>query len=476
MQAKPEAQSGPLQRTEEVVLPLTRMYEWLLILLVASLPSIAISYIYFAQDLSLRFVDHSFHEIAICIAIVLSGFMSYVTWRCYLTSGEPLLRWATLSVLSFTLIYSLHGLFTPLSGQHLFLFLLYGPVSRLVMAGFLLAGMLAYGKPSHLLSVRTQGKFWLGWIAGFIVLDIFVAWVALSVTTSMQPIRLAAEGGSLILLLLGIVLIYWRKIKSPLMQLYALALAYLAQSSLAFILAKPWDHIWWLAHFISACGFALLSYGVIRAFHSTRSFCLVFSQEEVMQQLTAAKALAEVTAAQLQVANANLEILASTDHLTGISNRRSFIDRSQAEASRAQRTGTPIAVIALDLDHFKLINDQFGHAAGDMVLKNFSEQSLLQLRTSDLIGRMGGEEFMITLPDTSIEQALVIAERIRRSIQTMQITVTEGLISVTVSIGVAEFPIDGEQLEHVFATADHRMYRAKQLGRNQVVSNSNGDK
>jgi diguanylate cyclase (GGDEF)-like protein len=474
MQTKPQEPTISVQKTAEAVLPLTRLYERLLVLLVALLPSFAISYIYFEQDASLRFVDHEFHEIAIGVAILLSGFISYVTWRCYVTSGEPLLRWATLSVLSFTLIYSLHGLFTPLSSQHLFLFLLYGPVSRLVMAGFLLAGMLAYGKPSHSLTIRTHSRFWLGWIAGFIVLDIVVAWIALSATVSMQPIRLAAEGGSLVLLFFGVVLIRWRKIKSPLMQLYALALAYMAQSSLAFILSKPWDHIWWLAHFISACGFALLSYGVIRAFHTTRSFSLVFSQEEVMRQLTAAKALAEVTATQLQVANANLEILASTDHLTGINNRRSFIERSLAETSRAQRTGTPVTVIALDLDHFKQINDKFGHAAGDVVLKNFAEQAVLQLRTSDLIGRMGGEEFMITLPDTGIDKALIISERIRIAIESMQLTASGSLIPVTVSIGVAEFPRDGEQLEQVFAVADNRLYRAKQTGRNRVVSDSGG--
>ena len=116
------------------MLPLTRLYEQLLIVLVALLPAFAICYLYFAQDAALRYVDHDFHEIAIAIAILLSGFVSYVTWRCYVTAGEPLLRWATLSVLSFTLIYSLHGLLTPMSDHHLFLFLFYGPVSRLVMA------------------------------------------------------------------------------------------------------------------------------------------------------------------------------------------------------------------------------------------------------------------------------------------------------------------------------------------------------
>ncbi len=471
MQSAPQDQAAPADKSADAILPLTRLYENLLETLAALLPAFAISYIYFAQDPALRFINHGFHEIAIAVAILLSAFITYVTWRCYATSGEPLLRWATLSVLSFTLIYSLHGLLTPFSSNHLFLFLYYGPVSRLVMAAFLLAGLVAYGKRSHPPPLRTRAKFWLSWIAGFIVIDILVAWIALNTLTAMQPIRLVTEGGAMLLLLTGVALILLKKIRSPLMRVYAISLAYLALSSLAFILAKPWDHIWWLAHFISACGFILLSYGVIRAFHTTRSFSLVFSQEEVMQQLSAAKALAEVTTAQLQEANANLAILASTDHLTGIPNRRSFIERSHAEAARSQRSGTALSVVALDLDHFKLINDRFGHAAGDEVLKRFAEQSLLQLRTSDLIGRVGGEEFMITLPDTKSGKAEVIAERIRSAIENMQLTVAGSLIPVTVSIGIAELPRDGEQLEHVFAIADNRLYRAKQLGRNRVVSN-----
>jgi two-component system, cell cycle response regulator len=470
MQAIPFDQAVPARDSGDAILPLTRLYEQLLVVLVALLPCVAIGYIYFAQDPSLRYSDHNFHEVAIAVAILLSGFVSYVTWRCYATSGEPLLRWATLSVLSFTLIYSLHGLLTPFSSNHLFLFLFYGPVARLIMAAFLLAGLLVYGNTPHPQPERISSRPWFTWFAVFIVIDIFIAWIALNSLAVSQPLRLATEGGALVLLLIGVALFRLRKITSPLMRVYAISLAYLAQSSFAFLLAKPWDHLWWLAHFISLCGFILLSYGVIRAFHTTRSFSLVFSQEEVMQQLSAAKALAEVTAAQLQEANKNLAILAATDPLTGICNRRSFLERSQAEAARAQRSGTPVSVLALDLDHFKLINDRFGHATGDTILKNFAEQAGLQLRSSDLLGRMGGEEFMITLPDTRLDKALLIAERIRRAIEDLQITAGGSLIPFTVSIGLAEFPLDGEKLEQVFAVADDRLYHAKALGRNRVVS------
>lgn len=461
-----------LSVNDESVLPLTRLYERLLLVLAALLPAMATGYIYFFQDPSIRFAGHGFHEIAISIALLQSSFVGYVTWRCYIASGEPLLRWVTLSFLGFTLVYAPHGLMTRLSDHHLWLFLYYGPLSRLVMAVCLFAGMLAYGKAAHSPARRSGSTSWMRWIAGFLVLDALAAWIALDSPSSMPAIRLLTECVALALLLVGMGFIAQRQIKSPLMMLYAFSLAYLAQSSAVFLLAKPWDQLWWLAHFISACGFTLLSYGVVRAFHTTRAFSLVFSQEEIMQQLTVAKAVAEASAEQLRLANANLEILATTDPLTGVNNRRAFMARSHADATRILRAGTSVALLALDIDHFKQINDTFGHAVGDEVLKEFAQQVVKQLRPSDTVGRLGGEEFMILLPDTEFAEAQNIAERIREAIEKMRITKPGVSISITVSIGLAEFPADNETLEQAFRIADERLYRAKKLGRNQVVKDS----
>ncbi len=288
--ASPDPVTTAQDASRHWMFPLTHFYEWFLIIFGALFPILAIGYIYLFQDQSLLFVDHRLHEIAIGFAILQSAFVSYVTWRCYVYSGEPLLRWLTLSLLGFTLIYSLHGAFTSLSHDHMALFLLYGPVSRFVMAFCLLASVRTYGQPAHPLRERTRAGFWAGWVAGFLLLDVLVAWVALDMQGSIQAVRLGAEGGAFMLLLGGIVFIFIRQISAWMKLIYMITLTYLALSSLTFLLAKPWNHLWWFAHRISAGGFAILSYGVIRAFHTTRSFALVFNQEEMLDQLAAAHA------------------------------------------------------------------------------------------------------------------------------------------------------------------------------------------
>jgi hypothetical protein len=206
---------------------LTRGYEQALIALLALLPFFAAAYIYFSQDPFLLFVEHGLHETAISVAILQGCFISYVTWRCYLSSGEPQLRWIALSFIGFTLVYGLHGAFTPMSNEHMALFLLYGPVSRLLMASCLLTGLLTYGSPHHLLLKRTHAGFWLSWIAGFLVLDVLVGWVALTPSDSISAIRIGIEGGALLLILIGIVFIFLRRFHSWMMLIYLISLAYL---------------------------------------------------------------------------------------------------------------------------------------------------------------------------------------------------------------------------------------------------------
>jgi diguanylate cyclase (GGDEF)-like protein len=127
--------------------------------------------------------------------------------------------------------------------------------------------------------------------------------------------------------------------------------------------------------------------------------------------------------------------------------------------------------LALDLDLFKNINDQYGHQTGDEVLKFMVTSSLSILRPSDILGRIGGEEFAIFLPETSLQDAHVVAERLRQCFG-MGLVVNEHFIATSVSIGVAESGLDGDEPAILFGTADKRLYCAKQAGRNRVVSES----
>lgn len=170
----------------------------------------------------------------------------------------------------------------------------------------------------------------------------------------------------------------------------------------------------------------------------------------------------------LQDANRRLEQLARTDPLTGVANRRDFMERLQSDILRAHRAGSALTVLAVDLDHFKQINDRWGHAAGDDALVNFARTTQGQLRASDVLARLGGEEFAILLPETALPQATEVANRILESLKTQVIVTAEGEFGYTASIGVATLSHGKDDGEALLGRADQNMYRAKQLGRNRV--------
>lgn len=159
---------------------------------------------------------------------------------------------------------------------------------------------------------------------------------------------------------------------------------------------------------------------------------------------------------------------AMVDPLTGIPNRRAFLQEANVIAKRHNSNPRPTAVLLVDLDHFKTINDRFGHALGDRVLEIFAATTLESVRTSDLIGRIGGEEFAAVLSDTSRERALAVAERIREAFAKAAQEVDGRPVCATVSIGVVH--CDGEALDvpELLAQADQALYCAKENGRNRV--------
>lgn len=167
---------------------------------------------------------------------------------------------------------------------------------------------------------------------------------------------------------------------------------------------------------------------------------------------------------------AELTRLASTDALTGIANRRHFIAQLEKEIARIQRVAEPAAVLMLDLDHFKKINDNHGHATGDAVLQAFARGAQSDLRKIDLIGRLGGEEFAILLPETGLDAALRLAERLRQHIETMTVACNDDMIQITVSIGLTTMTRADISADAILARADQALYQAKASGRNRVMT------
>ena len=163
--------------------------------------------------------------------------------------------------------------------------------------------------------------------------------------------------------------------------------------------------------------------------------------------------------------------LSIRDPLTGLYNRRFIDEVFEREIQRSKRNKKDLSVVMVDIDKFKKLNDTYGHKAGDMILKTFASKMVENLRSSDVVGRYGGEEFIIIMPDTEKSKAVEVAERLRKILSSTEFTLPEGKnITVTASFGVATFPEDGSNIDRIVHIADERLYRAKKEGRNKVVS------
>ncbi len=171
----------------------------------------------------------------------------------------------------------------------------------------------------------------------------------------------------------------------------------------------------------------------------------------------------------LEEAQQRLKHIAITDELTGLRNRRYIMEQLEKEYQRAVRSGSPLSLMILDIDHFKRINDHFGHIFGDEVLKAVSAEMEQSLRSYDLLGRIGGEEFLIASPGSSMADAASLAERIREKIKQRKIGAKPQEISVTISAGVTSLARRDAKMNALLIRADEALYEAKRKGRDRVV-------
>jgi diguanylate cyclase (GGDEF)-like protein len=189
---------------------------------------------------------------------------------------------------------------------------------------------------------------------------------------------------------------------------------------------------------------------------------MVFRLRQGREKLSAAnQALLE--------SNKELHQLSITDGLTGLFNRKHIMELLEREISRSRRYGRPITVLMLDIDHFKQVNDSYGHQAGDAVMCRLSAVLRGMVRDVDFVGRYGGEEFLVLLPDSDCQSGAETAERIRRKVQDLEIIANHQKISVTLSIGVSSHPQMGRDSDALICMADEALYQAKSTGRNRIV-------
>ncbi|OQY05186.1 MAG: diguanylate cyclase response regulator [Desulfobacteraceae bacterium 4572_123] len=198
-----------------------------------------------------------------------------------------------------------------------------------------------------------------------------------------------------------------------------------------------------------------------------------FNRAELIARLNTGRRFLEQELA-LRQANEEIRILSITDPLTGCSNRGCLNTRLPEEIQRAGRYNRPLSIVMCDIDHFKKVNDTYGHQAGDLVLKEFSKRINDSIRDKvDLLARYGGEEFLVTLPETDLDGALHLAERLRRVISEKEFNIGAKKINITASFGVAGFDFNnaGDEISFdiLVRHADEYLYQAKSEGRNRVV-------
>jgi two-component system cell cycle response regulator len=191
-----------------------------------------------------------------------------------------------------------------------------------------------------------------------------------------------------------------------------------------------------------------------------------FDHDELRARLLVGRRFAELNHKLLD-AQRELRRQALTDPLTHIMNRRAILMRLSEEMARAPRQGLPLSIGTMDIDHFKGVNDEYGHAGGDLVLQTVVDRALKALRPYDALGRIGGEEFLIVMPGVGPRDAEIVLERIRKIVRGNSIEVSGQTLTVTVSIGGAV--IQGETMDELLNRADEALYRAKGSGRDRVT-------
>jgi diguanylate cyclase (GGDEF)-like protein len=195
---------------------------------------------------------------------------------------------------------------------------------------------------------------------------------------------------------------------------------------------------------------------------------LTISFFAIAQMVTGVAATLSLFWIDVRLMQADLARVAHTDFLTGLPNRRSVLLRFREEIARAERGGGRFALVVMDIDRFKQVNDRHGHSAGDAVLKEVARALSSAKRAHDVLGRIGGEEFVVIMPQQDAEGAYEAAERFRDAVAKCAVVVAGATLRATVSGGLAMYPDDGEDWDHVFAIADRRLYEAKRGGRDRV--------
>jgi hypothetical protein len=249
-------------------MPLIKIYKVLVLSSGTLVPLAAIGYLSLFIDPKIKFDSSIAHEMAISFATLTLVFVTVIAYRSYQRTGDPFLRFLTLAVLGFVVIYAPHGLLTRMANHNVVLFLIFGPASRLVTSIYLLIGLLRLNRAPDAMALRTNPRRWWPHVLLFIILDLLLFFLASSsIGVGTFHLRII-ESVSLAFFGLSALLMLFLRPTAPWMPYHLVALLVFMQAAVAFLMARPWNHMWWLAHAISVAGFFILGYEVIRSYET----------------------------------------------------------------------------------------------------------------------------------------------------------------------------------------------------------------
>ena len=275
-----------LSSKNQAVIPVSLVRRFLEIW-VYLLPFVPVLYLSLFQRQDLQFKSHMFHEVAILAATLEGAGISYVCWLSYLQSGEIFVKRLAMGFIGFTVVYSMHGIFTPMAASHMALFLLYGPASRFVMSLCLLFAMQSKQLPDESEVERRQVAHWWRWVLCLMAINALVGVVATSSYGNEPFLRAIPEFGALLLHLVSLARLFNGGIRSPLINSLGMSMVWFCAASLSFLLAAPWNHQWWLAHGLFAVGFSILGYGILKAYQNSYVLEKSFTTADLFDDLAA---------------------------------------------------------------------------------------------------------------------------------------------------------------------------------------------
>ena len=434
--------------------------------------------LYFLAQPEASWQAPAFHFYYVVVSAVIAFIIACFAYREYDRTHQLKIYLLAIGFVGISVLYYVHALITPGKSivqfpsmqHHINAFVFFGDMSRLWVSLFFI--------PQTFIADKSHKR--LTWVP---LAMIAVVLIGLSIFMLQNPdcfpnikhsngldthFAVITKVITVVFLVITVARYYegWRILPNPALMSLITGVSLLSQTPVVFLLSKPWGQTWWLAHHLYLFSFIIIGLGLLysRRCEQIRFFDVFKQIEETMNTIEQQKAALELANKQLIAKSVALEKMAFIDNLTGAFNRQHFDSEANREIDRVQRYRHRASVILIDIDHFKIVNDTYGHDAGDQVLIELVQAIQDNIRTSDVLARWGGEEFVILTPYLSCAEAGQFAEKLRALIDGCLLNDKH----VTISLGVAECH-ETDTVKSWVMRADKALYQAKAAGRNKVV-------